>query len=206
MLTITNMTLTFLSLLTFFRFSTPSAVENSEWKRLDKELKQRLASLHHLIAQCSDPEDLNILGNRVSIEIATFCVENKELFEENVKPDSQKFAQHPNKTISELDALKKVLKKEAFKQGAGADKRKEYYDILKAISDLKAREKYKQDLKTGAFQEQKFNQNKFKFAKEIVNGTFGEDNVKPAFSKHTANTHFPNTYSHPTQINLPDLH
>ena len=200
------MALTFLSLLTFFRFSTPSAVENSEWKRLDKELKQRLASLHHLIAQCSDPEDLNILGNRVSIEIATFCVENKELFEENVKPDSQKFAQHPNKTISELDALKKVLKKEAFKQGAGADKRKEYYDILKAISDLKAREKHKQDIKTGAFQEKKFNQNKFKFAKEIVNGTFGEDNVKPAFSKQTANTHFPNTYSHPTQINLPDLH
>ena len=88
MLTSVKMALTFLSLLTFFRFSTPSAVENSEWKRLDKELKQRLAPLHHLIGQCSDPEDLKLLGNRVSIEIATFCIENKELFEEKVSSDS----------------------------------------------------------------------------------------------------------------------
>ena len=37
---------------------------------------------------------------------------------------------------------------------------------------------------------------------KVIIGTFGEDNVKPAFSKQTANTHFPNTYSHPTQIFL----
>ena len=85
----THRMLTFLTLLTFPRFTTPSAVENSEWKRLDKELKQRLAPLHHLIGQCHDPEDLKILGNRVSIEIATFCVENKELFEEKVEKDSE---------------------------------------------------------------------------------------------------------------------
>ena len=81
--------LTFLSLLTFPRFTTPSEVENSEWKRLDKELKLRLAPIHHLIGQCSDPEDLKILGNRVSIEIATFCLENKELSEEKVEKDSE---------------------------------------------------------------------------------------------------------------------
>ena len=197
---------TFLSLLTFVRFTTPSAVENSEWKKLDKELKQRLAPVHHLLGQCSDPEDLKLLGNRISIEIATFCLENKELFEEKVEKDSEKFVQHPNKTISELEALKKVLKKEAFKEGAGPEKRKEFYDTLKAISDLKAKEKFKQDLKTGAFQEKKFNQNKFKFAKEIVDGTFGKETVKPSFSAQTANTHFPNTYSQPRQIQLPDLH
>ena len=189
--------LTFLSLLTFPRFTTPSEVENSEWKRLDKELKLRLAPIHHLIGQCSDPEDLKVLGNRVSIEIATFCLENKELFEEKVEKDSEKFVQHPNKTISELDILKKVLKKEAFKEGAGPEKRKEFYDTLKAISDLKAKEKFKQDLKTGAFQEKKFNQNKFKFAKEIVSGTFGKETVKPSFTVHTANTYYPSTYSGP---------
>ena len=198
--------LTFLSLLTFPRFTTPSEVENSEWKRLDKELKLRLAPIHHLIGQCSDPEDLKVLGNRVSIEIATFCLENKELFEEKVEKDSEKFIQHPNKTISELEILKKVLKKEAFKEGAGPEKRKEFYDTLKAISDLKAKEKFKQDLKTGAFQEKKFNQNKFKFAKEIVSGTFGKETVKPSFTAHTANTYYPSTYSEPRQINLPDLH
>ena len=111
------MILTFLSLLTFSKFSTPSAVENSEWKRLDGKLKQRLAPIHHLISQCSNPEDLNILGNRLSIEIALFCTENKEVFEESCAKNSEKFVQHPNKTISELEALKNVLKKEAFKDG-----------------------------------------------------------------------------------------
>ena len=65
---------------------------------------------------------------------------------------------------------------------------------------------FKQDLKTGAFQEKKFNQNKFKFAKEIVSGTFGKETVKPSFTVHTANTYYPSTYSEPRQINLPDLH
>ena len=62
--------LTFLSLLTFARFITTSEVENSEWKMLYKELKLRLAPIHHLIGKCSDPEDLKVLGNRVSIEIS----------------------------------------------------------------------------------------------------------------------------------------
>ena len=63
--------------------------------------------------------------------------------------DSEKYVKHQNKTISELEALKKVLRKEAFKEGAGEDKRKEFYDTIKAISDLKAKEKHKQDKKVG---------------------------------------------------------
>ena len=115
------------------------------------------------------------LGNRVSTEISNFWSENSQLIEENVNPHSEKFVSHQNKTISELEALKKVLRKEAFKEGAGPDKRKEFYDTIEAISDLKAKEKFKQDLKTGAYQEKQFNKNKFKFAKEIVNGTFGKE-------------------------------
>ena len=98
-----------------------------------------------------------------------------------------------------------MLKKEAFKEGAGPEKRKEFYDTLKAICDLKAKEKFKQDLKTVAFQKKKINQNKFKFAKEIVSGTFGKETVKPSVTAHTANTYYPSTYSEPRQINLPDL-
>ena len=48
--------------------------------------------------------------------------------------------------------------------------------------------------------------NKFKFAKEIVNDTFGKDTVKPAFSEQVGNLHYPNTYSQPKEIHLPDLH
>ena len=39
--------------------------------------------------------------------------------------------------------MKKTLRKEAFNEGAGPDKRKEYYDTIKAISDLKAKETFK---------------------------------------------------------------
>ena len=56
------------------------------------------------------------------------------------------------------------------------------------------------------FQEKQFNKNKFKFAKEIVNDTFGKDTVKPAFSEQVGNLHYPNTYSQPKEIHLPDLH
>ena len=130
--------LTFLSLLTFARFITTSEVENSEWKRLYKEFKLRLAPIHHLIGKCSDPEDLKVLGNRVSIE--TFCLENKELFEEKVEKDSEKFVQHPNKTISELETLKKVLKKEALKEGAGPEKKeKNSMTLSKRSVNLKQR-------------------------------------------------------------------
>ena len=196
----------FLTLVTFLKFVVPSLVENSEIKRLDRELKQRLAPLHHLISQCTDPEDLKLLGNRVSIVISTFCSENSELFAENVPKHSSKFVSHQNKTIAELESLKKTLRKEAFKEGAGPDKRKEFYETIKAISDLKAKEKFTQDLKTGAYQEKQFNKNKFKFAKEIVKDTFGKETVGPAFSEQTANQHYPATYSQSMQVNLPDLH
>ena len=102
--------------------------------------------------------------------------------------------------------MKKTLRKEAFKEGAGPDKRKEFYETIKAISDLKAKEKFKQDLKTGTYQEKQFNKNKFKFAKEIVKDTFGKETVGPAFSEQTANQHYPSTYSQTMQVNLPDLH
>ena len=75
-----------------------------------------------------NPEDLKLLGNRVSIEISTFCSEHKELFEEKVaKNPTKKFVNHQNKMIAELEALKKVLRKGAFKAGADEVKRKEFY-------------------------------------------------------------------------------
>jgi hypothetical protein len=71
---------------------------------------------------------------------------------------------------------KKQLRKEAFKVGVDPTKKKLFHECCKAISDLKKREKAKEDKKTGAFQENFFYTNKFIFAKEIVNGTFGREN------------------------------
>ena len=65
----------FLTLALFLKYVVPSFVENSEYKRLDAELKPRLAPLHHLISMCENPEDLKLLGDKVSIELSTFCSE-----------------------------------------------------------------------------------------------------------------------------------
>ena len=172
---------TFLTLLTFFRFSSPS-LEDREWKRLNSELKQKLAPLHSLVSSCSIPSDLSLLGNQISLEISNFCTENKELFAEEVKKP-QEFVNHGNKTIAQLEQYKKELRKEAFKAGADPEKRKLFHQACKAVSELKKREKKRQDEKTAAFQENKFNKHRYKFAKEVVNGTLGADNVQAKFSK-----------------------
>ena len=74
------------------------------------------------------------------------------------------------------------------------------------MSELKKREKQREDLKTAAFQEKKYFKNKYKFAKEIVNGTFGAESVNAKFGKIKADQHYPATYSVPRDILLPDLH
>ena len=194
----------FLTLLTFFRFSSPS-LEDREWKRLNSELKQKLAPLHFLLSSCSDPSDLSLLGDKVSVEISSFCIENKELFAEEVKKP-QEYVSHENKTISQLEKYKKELRKEAFRAGADPEKRRVFHQACKAVSELKKREKKRQDEKTAAFQEAKFNKHRYKFAKEVVNGTFGADSVEAKFSKVKADKHYPETYSIPRDIHLPDLH
>ena len=194
----------FLTILTTLRFSCPS-LEVSEWKRLNIQLKHTLAPLHFLISNCNDASELGILGNQVSKEISNFCSENKELFAEEFKP-SKEFVRHENKSIVQLENYKKELRKEAFKPGADPEKRKLFHQACKAVSELKKRERKRQDEKTTAFQEKKFNSNRYKFAKEIVNGTFGADSVNATFDKVKADQYYPDTYSIPRNIHLPDLH
>ena len=150
--------------------------------------------LHHLISQCANAVDLKALGDQLSLEISKFCGENKELFAEGdeAKPAS-KFVNHQDKPLPVLQAIKKKIRKEAFREGASREKIKLFHEVCKAVSDLKKKQKHKEDLKTGAFQEQKFHKNKYKFAKETVNGTFGKDNINPTFTKQTADKHFLNT-------------
>ena len=130
---------TFLYLLTFLCFSAPS-VEVSEWKRLNKELKQILDPIHSLISSCSISEDLSNIGNRISLEVHNFCKGNKELFAQEAK-QPQEYINHQNKTLSQLESYKKQLRKKAFKDGASPEKRKLFHQACKAVSELKKREK-----------------------------------------------------------------
>ena len=116
---------TFLSLLTFLRFSIPS-IEVSEWKRLNRELKEKLSPLNQLINNCTNSIDLSTIWDKISLEILNFCKENKELFAEEAN-HTQNFVNHKNKAIHQLEAYKRKLRKKAFKNGANPEKRKLFH-------------------------------------------------------------------------------
>ena len=128
----------FLSLITFLKYTAPSHVDKSEWEKLNSDLKKKLYPLHLLIGQCNDPADLQVLGEKVSLEIFQFCSAHSELFlqEEQDRP-REKFVSHTNKTVSQLEALKKTLRKEAFKNCGDVEKRKAFHECIMALSELK---------------------------------------------------------------------
>jgi hypothetical protein len=193
----------FITLSTLIRFSTPS-LEKDVWKDLSDNLKQELAPLHHHISRCNNPDDIKVLGDQCTIVIRNFLSNHSELFEDENK-QSSKFRSHSNKTLAQLLELKKTLRKEAFKKDADPSKRKQFHNCLKALNDLKHREKIKSQNKTAVFQEKQFNKNRWKFSKQVVNGTFGSDEKQPSFNKAAADDFYPRTYSVPKVINLENL-
>ena len=123
-----NMTSIFLSILSFVKFSAPPNVEKQEWDRLNAELKSQLAPLHHAISTASAAE-IPALGDSLTLQLRDFCVANSDFFEdESAKNPTKEYVSHPNKTITELEVLKKTLRKEAFGDQGTPEKRKEFYD------------------------------------------------------------------------------
>ena len=144
----------FLSLLSFVKFTGPTEARHSDWERLNKALKPRLAPLHQQIAQCDQehPDDVEQLGDCLSLVIREFFVEHEDFFlDEAAKVPGKKYVSHNNQTITQLDEKKKILRCEAFGADGSEEKRKEFYLCLQAISELKAIEKKKQELKSTAY-------------------------------------------------------
>ena len=95
---------TFLSLLSFIKFTGPDNFEKKEWKRHDQVLKVRLAQLHNDIAHA--PVDniayIEALVDTLTSEIRQFFLENIEFFEsDSSSSSSNKFIAHKNSTISQ---------------------------------------------------------------------------------------------------------
>ena len=189
---------TFLSLLSFIKFTGPDNVEKKEWKRHDQVLKVRLAQLHNDIAHA--PVDnvayIEALGDTLTSEICQLFLENIEFFESDYSSSSSnKFIAHKNSTISQLEDQKKKLRAAAFGPNGSEEKRKEFYQCLQAIGELKKREKKKQEAKTTLYHEKQFFRNRYKYSKEIVNGTFGQENEELSCDKATADHFYSATYS-----------
>ena len=80
---LTMATVTFLSLLSFIKFTGPDSVEKKEWSRHDQALKVKLAPLHHDIAHApsDNPTYIEALGDLLTSEIRQYFLENGEFFE-----------------------------------------------------------------------------------------------------------------------------
>ena len=144
----------FISLLSFIKFTGPTDADKKDWTNLSNTLKIRLAPLHQEIGLATDRAHVEALGDRLSLDIRTFFVENNDFFEdEAARAPSSKFIHHNNSTITQLEDLKKKLRLEAFGDNGTEAKRKEFYECLQAISELKKKEKRKQENKSTLYQE-----------------------------------------------------
>ena len=86
-----------------------------------------------------------------------FFVEHEDFFlDEAAKVPGKKYVSHNDQTITQLEEKKKKLRFEAFEPKGSEGKRKEFYQCLQAISELKQREKRKQDLKSTLHQMKQF--------------------------------------------------
>ena len=193
-----------LSLVTLLKYCAPS-INSEDLSVLDSSLKRKLSPLHHHISRCTDPADLATLGDQLPILLTEFLEENRELFADEKKQHSKGFISHPNKTLTELQHLKKVLRKKAFSRAGTDEDRKKFHSCLKAISELRKGEKRRLLLKTTTHQEKMFHKNRWDFSKQAVKGSLLQEKLKPTFDLGFANTYYPEKYSTPGNIDLNSL-
>ena len=96
------------------------------------------------------------------------------MFEKTEISSSVKFVKHESKSMKQLKVLKKILQKKITGPTSTESDRKEYWKVLRAISDLRKQEKKKEMLKTTAHQENLFNKNRWEFSKHTVRGDLGK--------------------------------
>ena len=92
---------------------------------------------------------------------------------------------HQSTTIIQQKTLKKEAKRKAFEANCNETDRKSFWNICKAISDLKRKEHEDQKNKTSVYQENLFTKNRWTFSKQVCNGSFCREAIQPTFTKRT---------------------
>ena len=106
----------FISLLSFIKFTGPTDADKKDWTTLSNTLKIRLAPLHQEIGLATDRAHVEALGDRLSVDIQNFFVENSDFFEDEAsRATSSKFVNHNNSTITELE--EREMKIEIHRKG-----------------------------------------------------------------------------------------
>ena len=98
-----------------------------------------------------------------------------------------------------------MLQRKLLSTSSTAQTRKEFWETVRAISDLRKVEKKKEELHTTSHQEKLFKKNPWEFSKSAVRGELGKESVSPAFSKQAADVHYTTTYSNSTETDFSKL-
>ena len=126
-------------------------------------------------------------------------LESKPEFQEEVK----EFFRHKPPTADNLEnarKMKNLLRKKATKKDATDEDKAKANQALRNYNYLLNLERTKDAAKKAKNEKKAFKKNFYKTAKEITNGTFGEDKVIPTFNAEKANDFYKNRYSEPVII------
>ena len=132
----------------------------------------------------------------------------------NSKPEFQKevrtyFKHKPPSGKSPLEEAKEIKKNfmkkakspEATEEDRGqASQAIRNYDYQLKLEGLRQKERRTRE------QTKAYNKNFFKTAKDVTNGTFGQEEIRPTFDKSIADTYFKEKYAHNVEIDTDKLH
>ena len=188
------------------RFRVPS-LSPAEWEDLDKELTIILAPWHQHLSHATS-HNISEINDVITQEIRTFLISKPDLFLEKKSKSNNSttgFISREPRSLQQLRALRSTLQREAHQPGATPEARKEWRACIKAIQDLRHRQEKIKQCKTTKFQEDRYRQDFYWFAKSAIKGTLGKTPGTVAFSKEVADIFYPSTYSTPHTINRDQL-
>ena len=172
-----------------FQFTIPTFSSN-EWQVHDLAIRNLLRPVHSGLS-CGDVRPAEAADQFTDV-LKSYLSDNKEFVKEQ---SSKGYISHEPKTLSQARKKKNALRKKAFsRQGTPEDKRL-FRQAVKAVSFLNKQKRRADANKSQVHHEKQYRSNFWGYAKNITQGTYGQQGPVPTFDKDVADTYFPNRYS-----------
>jgi hypothetical protein len=179
----------------------PPTLNEDIWDKYNKEFENTIKAEWNSFKRGSlMPEQF---VSDLNSTLASF-LESKEEFQ----VESKQFFQHnkPNKEpIEKLRLLKIKMNKKSKLPNASEEDISLAKEAVRAHSHALKVNKEKEKASLAREEEKAYNKNFWKTAKEVTNGTFGETESSPTFTKTAADNFYKEKYETPVDINLDKL-
>ena len=193
---------TFFSLLCIvscWKFTIPT-FSQTEWSEHNRALSDLLGPLHHELAQKAiSPKDA---AQSFTDTLTQYFSSHDEFIEKKL---NQSYIEHEPRTVAQAKKAKNQLRRKAYGKNGTVQDRKAFHDAVRAVSHFTKEHKKSQKQKSAALHEKKYKENFYDYSKQICNGSFGSECIKPQYSKHLADQYYPPKYSKPAQIDFSQL-